>query len=119
MIGFQSAPLSERSHISEDPETSNLDKKQLYNMVAHKYYIPPYHGKGVNREYLIKVHKGLVYSVPLLTLKHFEVELTTAMTKRVGVQNNALLLKKLNILLQSRGCNELGFEEFDPPEEVK
>ena len=119
MIGFQSAPLSERSHLSEDPETANLDKKELYNMISHKYYLPPYHGKGVTREYLIKVHKEQCYRVPLMTLKHFEVELTPAMTKRVGVQNNALLLRKLNILLRSRGCHELGFEDFDPPEEVQ
>ena len=118
MIGFEEEPQSERGHPNEDPETRKLDKREFYNLLCHKFYLPPFSSRGVTREYLVKVHKGYCFSVPLLTLKHFEVELSTSMTKKVGIQNNCLLLRKVNILLKSRGQSELGFEDFDPPEEV-
>ena len=104
---------------NEDPETRNLDKKDLYQMVAHKHYMPPIGSRGCNRDYLIKVYKGRCYRVPLLALKHFEVELTSAMTRRVGIPNNCLLVRKLNILLRSKGEPELGFDDMEPPEEVR
>ena len=31
--------------------------------------------------------------------KHFEVDITPQMTKKIGVINNAILVRKLNILL--------------------
>ena len=118
MIGFEAEPQSEKGHPNEDPETRNLDKKDLYQMVAHKHYMPPYGSRGVNREYLIKVYKGRCLRIPLLALKHFEVELTNAQTRRVGIPNNCLLVRKLNILLRSKGEPELGFDDMEPPEEV-
>ena len=118
MIGFDQEPISERGHISEEPETRHLDKRELYNMLAHRLYLPPLTSRGVTRDYLLKVHREQYFRVPLLELKHFEVELTPAMMKRVGLQNNALLMKKLNALLVSRKQKELGFETFDPPDEV-
>lgn len=118
MIGFQDELNPEKGQITEDLETRNLEKKELYDLLAHKYYLPPYHSRGVTREYLLKVYRGQCYRVPLMELKHFEVELTTKMTKRVGVQNNGLLVRKLNILLESKNLHSLGFDEFDPPEQV-
>jgi hypothetical protein len=118
MIGFDLEPMSERGHASEDPETRHLDKRELYNMVGHRYYLPPCTSKGVTREYLVKVHRNQLFRVATLELKHFEVELTGPMTKRVGIQNNALLMRKLNVLLLSKGQTQLGFDEFDAPDEV-
>jgi len=118
MIGFNEEPVNDRGHANEDPDTKNLDKKELYTMIAHRYYLPPFASRGLNREYLIKVHKNQVYRVLMLELKHFEVELTNAMTKRIGLPNNVLLQRKLNALLRSRRQPELGFEEYDSPDEV-
>ena len=54
-----------------------------------------------------------------MEFKHFEVDLTQKMTKQVGVVNNAILVRKLNVLLKMTNRNPLGFEEFDPPEQVQ
>ena len=118
MIGFELEPLSDKGHPNEDAETRNTDKKDLYQQLAHRYYMAPYGSRGMNREYLVKVYKDRCFRVPLLALKHFEVELTNAQTRRVGIPNNCLLVRKLNILLRSRGEQELGFDDMEPPEEV-
>jgi hypothetical protein len=118
MIGFEAEPQSEKGHPNEDPDTRLLDKKDLYQQLAHRYYLPPYSSRGVTREYLINVHKDRCLRIPILALKHFEVELTSAMTRRVGIPNNCLLVRKLQILLKSRQQPELGFEDMEPPEEV-
>jgi len=118
MIGFEAEPLTERGHPNEDPETRHLDKRELYSMLSHKFYLPPINSRGITREYLLRVFHNNCYRVPMLTLKHFEVELTSAMTRRIGLNNNSLLVRKLNILLMMRGLPDLGFDAFDPPEEV-
>ena len=118
MIGFEEEPASERGHPNEDPDTQESHKKELFTMLSHRFYLPPFHSRGITRDYLLRVHKERVFRVPMLELKHFEVELTTGMTKRVGIFNNCLLVRKVNLLLASRGAPELGFDEFDPPEEV-
>lgn len=118
MIGFQNELNPERDQSQEESETKNLEKKEIYDMLLHKYYLPPYSSRGVTREYLLKVYHDKCYRVHLLELKHFEVELTTKMTRRIGIQNNGLLVKKLNFLLSSKNMNPLGFDEYDPPEQV-
>ena len=118
MIGFQNELNPERDQSQEESETKNLEKKEIYDMLLHKYYLPPYSSRGVTREYLLKVYHDKYYRVLLLELKHFEVELTTKMTRRIGIQNNGLLVKKLNFLLSSKNMNPLGFDEYDPPEQV-
>lgn len=118
MIGFDEQPRTERGHHNEGPETKNLDKRDLYLMLQHRNYLPPMTSKGVTRDYLLKVHKLQVFTVPLIELKQFEVALTNQHTKRVGLANNALLIRKINALLKSRGLKELGFDDFDSPDEV-
>lgn len=118
MIGFDQEPKNDRGHPLEDPDTKFLDKKELHTSLAHRFYLPPCHSKGVTREYLLKVHKDQVFRVPILELKHFEVELTTSQTKRIGLTNNSLLVRKLNALLLTRGQQELGFDEYESPDEV-
>lgn len=118
MIGFQKELNPERNMSQEETETKNLEKKEIYDMLVHKYYLPPYSSRGVTREYLLKVYNDKCYRVLLLELKHFEVELTPKMTRRVGIQNNGLLVKKLNLLLYSKNMHPLGFDEYDPPDQV-
>jgi hypothetical protein len=118
MIGFFNETPRDTGHSSEDPDTQNLDKKHLYDMIAHRYYLPPYQSRGVTREYLLGVHKVTNFRVTNSDLRHFEVDLSPAMTKKVGVQNNGLLVRKLNNLLLTRNLPVLGFEEFEPPEQV-
>ena len=102
----------------EEPETRNLDKSQLYEMVSELHFLPPLHSRGITREYLLDVHRNQVYKVELQTLKHFEVNLNQRQTKKVGVINSPLLVRKLNLLLKSRKENDLGFDEYDPPDQV-
>jgi hypothetical protein len=118
MIGFEAEPAKEKGHPDEDLETQNLDKRELYNLVAKNYYLPAIHSRGITREYLYAVYKDRLFRVSTNTLKHFEVDLTPAQTRRIGIPNNCLLVRKINLLLQSRKQPDLWPDAFDPPEEV-
>ena len=118
MIGFEDKPVTEKGHPNEPPETRDLTKRMLYKTVSLRYAMPPYCSRGMNRNYLLKVHRAEAYRVSDLELRTFEVQLTPAMNKRVGILNNSFLVRKVNTLLRSRNQPELGFDEFDPPEEV-
>ena len=118
MIGFEEEVLRDQSRADEDLDTKNLEKKTIYENLIALYSLPPYMSRGINREYLLKVHKGLVFRVTHSELRHFEVDLTPAQFKKYGVINNGLLVKKLNILLESRGQPALGFTHFEPPDQV-
>ena len=119
MIGFREKPTAERVNLNEDPETRELNKKKFYNILAGRFFLPPLSTKGITREYLVKVHRNEVFTIPLFDLKHFEVELTVPMMKRVGIPNNSLLVRKLDGLLMSQQLPTLGFDDFEPPDEVK
>lgn len=116
MIGFQPELLGDLPQPDEPLETRNLEKRELFDMVAAIWFVPPYLSKGVTRDYLISVHRGQVFRVNANELKRFEVELTRETQKKVGTINNALLVKKLNILLTEKGEPNLGFNEFEIPE---
>lgn len=118
MIGFEEEPISERGHPGEDSDTKSLDKRAFYTMLTKIYCLPPFTSRGMTRDYLLKVHRGQVFRVESLALRHFEVELTPEMNRRVGLLNNCFLVRKVNVLLSSRGQPVLGFDEFDPPEET-
>ena len=119
MIGFREKPTVERVNLNEDPETRELNKKKFYNILAGRFFLPPLSTKGITREYLVKVHRNEVFTIPLFDLKHFEVELTVPMMKRVGIPNNSLLVRKLDGLLMSQQLPTLGFDDFEPPDEVE
>ena len=118
MIGFSEQPGADRGHAHEDAETRDLDKRQLYNMVSNHSFLPPITTKGVTRDYLVRAYRNEVFLVRIFDLKHFEVDLTPAMTKRAGIPNNSLLVRKIDGLLDSRGLPRLGFDDFEPPDEV-
>ena len=118
MIGFQTELKCDTPMEDQGTETKSMNKKKLYNMLSLLYYLPLYHSKGMTREYLLNVNKDKVFRVPIMEFRHFEVDLVPKMTKQVGVVNNAILVRKLNILLKESGRNPLGFEEYDPPEQV-
>ena len=107
-----------QSRVDEDLDTKHMDKSELYEEIAENLCLPPFHSRGITREWLLGVRKGNYFSVDHITLKRFEVDLTPKMTKKAGVVNSGLLVRKLNILLRSRGENELGFDEFDPTDQV-
>lgn len=118
MIGFdESFRKFAKLRENEGPETNKLSKKQLYEDTSEIWYVPPQDSKGMTRSYLIKVRHGQVFRVALSELKNFEVALTKPQQKKVGIVNNALLVRKLNMLLRSRQMPELGFDEFDLPDE--
>jgi len=116
MIGFQPELLGDLPQPDESLETRNLEKKELYDMVSSIWCVPPYSSKGVTRVYLLAVHNSRVFRVNANELKRFEVDITKDTQKKIGTINNALLVKKLNILLAERNQPGLGFDEFEIPE---
>ena len=118
MIGFQPEFHADEPQADEGYDTKNLSKKELYEFVSRVYMLPPVASKGLTRDYLLQVHKGDVFRVPIGEFKHFEVDLSPDMERRVGTINNSILVKKLNILLQETGRKPLGFTEFEIPEQV-
>ena len=79
--------------------------------------LPPSISKGITREYLLSVKSGEVFRVGNMDYKQFEFNLQKAHQKKVGIVNNALLVKKINILLRERGKAQLGFTEYSLPEQ--
>ena len=103
MIGFQPELHGDIPQPDEGLDTRNLEKKELFDMVAAVWFVPPYSSKGVTRDYLLRVNRNAVFRVNSNELKRFEVELSREAQKKIGTINNALLVKKLNILLTEQG----------------
>ena len=101
----------------EGLDTSNLSKNELYELVSSTYLLPPCSSKGLTRNILLQTHRDDIYSLEARTYKKFEVELSKAQLKKVGIMNNALLVRKLNMLHRLRGEKELGFSEFEIPDQ--
>lgn len=116
MIGFQPELHGDIPQPDEGLDTKNLEKKELFDMVAAVWCLPPYSSKGVTRDYLLKVNRNAVFRVNTNELRRFEIELCKEAQKKIGTINNALLVRKLNILLQSQRREELGFTEYEIPE---
>lgn len=120
MIGFapdlqniRGASMRDR----EQDETKDKDKKVLFETLVRTWYLPPYTSKGMTREYLVRVFHGDVFRVKYMDIKRFELELPPRTLKRTAMQNNGLLVRKLNVLLRSREQPELGFDAHEPPEQ--
>ena len=98
----------------EVDDTKRLQMHELYGLVNTDYMVPPLNSKNLARDYLLQVKDGEVFRVTNEEFKHFEYRLTKSMTKNVGVINNALLVRKLNLFLRDlrdRGEKELGLTE--------
>lgn len=118
MLGFQTELKAAVLSQSEGLDTANLQKNELYDLVAATYMLPPYASKGVTREYLLKVYRNEAFRIPTRQYKEFEINLTKDQLKKVGITNNALLVKKLNMLLASKHLNTLGFADNEIPEQT-
>lgn len=117
MIGLSQDFQLFRSQDTEGDETKNLQKNQLYDMVSKEWFLPPVYSKGLTREYLLQVKDGQLFRVSHLDMKQFEYNLTKDMQTKVGVVNNALLLRKLNTFMNMNGFLPLGFDEYNMPDE--
>jgi hypothetical protein len=117
MIGFQPDLQGDNPGPNEGIETRSLGKNELYELVSSTYMIPPYCSRGMTREYLLQVKNEQVFRVPTMEYRHFEINLSKSHQKKVGITNNALLVRKLNILLSDKGRQPLGFTEYDVPEQ--
>lgn len=117
MIGFSQDFQLYRNLDDEGDDTKNLDKHELYEIIAKEYMIPPVNTKGVTREYLLQVKDGQVFRVTHRDHKNFEFTLDKDQKKKVGVVNNALLVRKLNLLLTGLGQRPLGFTEYNLPDQ--
>jgi predicted DNA-binding transcriptional regulator len=116
MIGFQPELLGDIPQADEGLDTRNLEKRELYDMVGAVWFLPPYSSKGVTRDYLLRVHRNTVFRVNTNELKRFEVDISKEAQKKIGTINNALLVRKINILLSVQGLQGLGFSEYEIPE---
>jgi hypothetical protein len=103
---------------NEPAEVRGLKKKNLYQMLAARYFIPEENSKGVNRRYLVKVFTNSVFRVDLMVFKRFEVELTSSQQKKAPFLNSADVFVKVNHLLAEMGAPELGFEIGQFPEDA-
>ena len=117
MIGFSQDLQLYKLLDDEDTDTKNLDKNELFELVTKEYMLPPINSKGITREYLLQVREGDVFRVTHRDHKEFEYTLDKDQQKKVGVVNNALLVRKLNLLLKQHGEKELGFTEFNLPDQ--
>ena len=117
MIGFSEDLKLFRKENLEGIDTKRLQKHELYELVNTDYMLPPLNSKNLTRDYLLQVKDGEVFRVTNEEFKHFEYRLSKSMTKKVGVINNALLVRKLNLLLRDRGEKQLGYTEYDLPEQ--
>jgi hypothetical protein len=118
MIGFDSQLRGDQRQMDEEAETKSLEKKELYEMVAKTWFIPPYQSRGVTREYLLKVHRDQVYRLTNGEIKHFEVELEPHHHHKAQGMGHSVLIRKLNILLNLTGRKPLGFTEHDIPDQA-
>jgi len=118
MIGFHAELQGDTPLAEEGLETMNLAKNELFELVGSTFMLPPYCSRGVTREYLLQVRNSQVFRVPTMEYKHFEINLQKHHLKKVGITNNALLVKKLNFLLADKGRQLLGFTEYDVPEQT-
>ena len=98
MIGFQPELHGDIPQPDEGLDTKNLEKKELFDMVTAVWFLPPYSSKGITRDYLLKVNRNAVFRVNTNELKRFEVDLSKECQKKIGTINNALLVRKLNML---------------------
>src|SRR3990167_884914 len=117
MIGFKDGLIGEERQADEGADTINLQKNELYDMVGAQYFIPPYSSKGVTRDYLLKVHRNQVFRATKQEIRHFEVDLTPKQQRRHSTINNAILIRKLNTLLQATNRRPLGFDELEVPDQ--
>lgn len=117
MIGFSQELQDISRSKTEGPETSNLSKNELYELVAKDYFLPPCASRGATREYLLRVREGKVFRITKHEWKHFEFKLERGQFRKAGMVNNAILVRKLNLLLKSKDMPELGFTEYDIPEQ--
>lgn len=117
MIGFDDSFKQFRNKRDEGPDTKKLQKHELYEEVTKIWMLPPLESKGLTREYLLRVRDDEVFRVTTTEYKHFEVNLNKKQQKKVGIVNNALLVRKLNILLKSKGQKDLGFTEYNLPDQ--
>ena len=118
MIGFENELTRKKPHSDEGPETRELDKRELYESVNLRWFLPPVDSRGICSDYLLAVFHVHVFRITHSEIRHFEVDLEAKMIKRIGILNNGLLVRKLNKLLEAKGERCLGFRDEEPPEQV-
>jgi len=118
MIGFQPELHEYAPCQTEGLETSNLQKNELYDLVSNTFYIPPYGSKGTTREWLLDVYNSKVYRITVMEFKQFDIRLSKEQLRRTGTHSNALLVRKLNLLLSEREEKPLGFTEHEVPDQT-
>ena len=107
--------LPVREGILERMQTQRAWTREPWTlMLAKTYYLPPFTSRGMTRDYLLRVHRDQVFRAKSLDLRYFEVELTPEMNRRVGLLNNCFLVRKVNVLLNSRGQAALRVRRIRP-----
>lgn len=117
MFGFSQELREDTARPDEGLDTKNLDKKDFYAMLSINFLLPSMTSKGVTRDYLLGIHRDQLFRVANLEIRTFELHLKPSQLRRVGIQNNAYLVRKLGELLQEKQLKPLGFSQYDPPEQ--
>lgn len=108
---------TEAERAGEPAEIRDLSNKQLYDLLATEYYLPPFNSRGVNRRYLVGVYLGHHFRVPAPTIHHFEADLTANQKVKAPVLFCSQVMAKTNSLLAETGQRSLGFDPGMVPEE--
>lgn len=107
----------ELANPNEPEEIRLLTKGQLYENLGARLYLPDKNSKGVNRRYLVGVYTNEYFSVDLVFLKRFEVDLTASQVKKAPFVSLPDLYVKVNQMLRELNRPQLGFLPNHIPEE--
>ena len=118
MIGFQAELNSGGKREDESLDTQRLNKVQLYELVETTWDIPSYGCKSITREYLLRVKDDEVFRVDREVMRKFDFELTKKQNKKMAIVNLGYVVRKLKVLMAEKRMKDLGFEEWEAPEQV-
>ena len=118
MLDYELDLLDDQPLSDEGPDTKDIKKKKFYQIISSKWMIPPITSRGVDRKYLLKVHRNEVYRIDAEQYRIFNFNITSEQVKKTTVMSSALLVKKLDNYLALVSSKPLGFSVSDPPDQT-
>ena len=118
MIGFQADLNASGRKDDESRETARLNKYDLFELVEATWDLPSFSCKALTREYLLRVKNDEVFRVDKETMRRFDFGLSKKQNKRMAIVNLGYVVRKLKVLMAEKQMKELGFEEWDTPDQV-
>ena len=118
MIGFQAELNCSGRKDDESRETARLTKLEIYESVEHTWDLPSFSCKAMTREYLLRVKHDEVFRVDKEVMRKFDFGLSKKQNRKMAIVNLGYVVRKLKVLMNEKKMKELGFEEWDAPDQV-